>query len=96
MSKFGSHCDWRNEAVVELVDRHVEARLVQQTVGVVKHDLANGDADDEIADDFNDPWQRGVDAIGRSLSEVGDSEEQSDVQDCGHDLVAHDDIEAVP
>lgn len=96
VSKLGCHCDWCNEAVVKFVDRHVEARLVQETVGVVEDDFADGNANDEIADNFKGPGQRGVDAIGRSFSEVGDSKEETDVEECGHDLVTHDDVEAVP
>ena len=96
VSKLGCHCDWCNEAVVKLVNRHVEARLVQQTVGVVEDDFADGHAYEEVADYFKSPGQRGVDAIGRSFSEVGDSGEETDVEECGHDLVAQNDVEAVP
>lgn len=96
MSKLGSHCDWCNEAVVELMDRHVEARLVQQAVRVVEDDFADGDADDEIANNFKCPGQRGFDAIGRGFTEVRDSEEETYVEECRHNLIAHDDVEAVP
>lgn len=53
--ELGCHCDWRNEAVVELVNRHIEARLVQQAMRVVEDDFADGDAEDEVADNFEWP-----------------------------------------
>lgn len=64
VGKFSRHCDWCNEAVVELVDRCIEARLMEQAVRIVEDNFANSDADDEIADDFKGPGQRSIDAIG--------------------------------
>jgi len=46
----GGEGDGGGEAMVELVDRGIEGRTVEEAVGVVEEDLPNEDAEHDVAD----------------------------------------------
>lgn len=56
--------DWSSEAVVLLVDADVKVWSVEEAVAVVKEGFAEEEADDEVADEFEEGWEGGFDSIG--------------------------------
>lgn len=81
----------RRELVVRLMNASVQGTPVQQPVGVVEHDLAGQDTNQNVARDLGRRWERRVDPDpGLATGRVGRVHEP-DVESHDEHLVAHRD-----